>query len=73
MRLNLCVFGIHDYKIDRNKLIAFCPKCWGKWHCSYDMTCGGTIIGKRWDCKNECHYQEPYGFVSEEGCEIHDI
>lgn len=23
-------------------------------------------------CNNECHFQEPYGFVPEAGCKIHD-
>jgi hypothetical protein len=23
-------------------------------------------------CGNECHYVEPYGFVPENGCPIHD-
>ena len=23
-------------------------------------------------CSNDCSYQEPYGFVPEEGCKIHD-
>ena len=25
------------------------------------------------ECGNECHYQYPYGFVPEAGCEIHDL
>lgn len=24
-------------------------------------------------CKNDCAYVEPYGFVPESGCEIHDV
>lgn len=24
------------------------------------------------ECDNKCHYAEPYGFVPESGCKIHD-
>ncbi len=24
------------------------------------------------ECENNCHYQEPYGFVPEAGCDVHD-
>lgn len=65
MKSILCKIGIHKYKVDTEKMMAFYLQCWGKWKASYDMTYGGTIIGKRSDCKNDCHYQEPYGFVPE--------
>ena len=72
IRWFLCKLGLHKYQVDTEKMIAFCPYCWGKWHASYDMTYGDTIIGKKWNCNCECHYQEPYGFVPEADCPIHD-
>jgi hypothetical protein len=72
MKNLFCKIGLHRYQIDTEKMIAFCPRCWGKWHCTYDMMSGQTIILDSWDCESECHYQEPYGFVPEADCPVHD-
>ena len=55
-----------------------CEKCYTNhtehtWpaHTVYDACLNQTCICHR-PCKNECHFQEPYGFVPEADCEIHD-
>ena len=72
MKKLLCKIGIHKYRIDDEKFIAFCSRCQRKWHASSDMFHRETIIGKRWDCNYACGVEKPYGFVPEADCPIHD-
>ena len=55
-----------------------CDKCYSNYtehdwpaHTVYDACINQSCICHQ-PCNNECHFQKPYGFVPEAGCEIHD-
>lgn len=80
-------FNLRLVESDEKALLLYCPYCgresahtlpdgvmWPrcKWCGRQFMVRNYEVVKDPPSCDNECHYCEPYGFVPEEACPVHD-